>query len=44
MSRKVKLLALWLTQWDGWEITNYGIPDHEFGVGYVEFVVTWDIN
>ena len=36
----MKVLALWPTQLDGWEITKYGDADREFGVGHVEFEVT----
>lgn len=38
--RRMMLLVLGLIQLDGWEITMYGITNHEFGVGHVEFEVT----
>ena len=40
MQRRMMLLALWFIQFDGWRITTYGITNHEFGVGHVEFEVT----
>ena len=37
----MKVLALWLTQSDAWQITKYGDADHEFGIGHVECDMTF---